>query len=122
MANHGGGHGHAQGPQPSVGHMAPWQILLAVCLVLMVLTWITVTATYIDLGEYNLWLAMIIATIKAVLVCLYFMHLRWDRPFNSMVLVISLLMLMLFLTFAMADTSAYKPEIDWKPAAFYQRS
>lgn len=102
--------------------MAPWQILLAVCLVLMVLTWITVTATYIDLGEYNLWLAMIIATIKAVLVCLYFMHLRWDRPFNSMVLVISLLMLMLFLTFAMADTSAYKPEIDWKPAAFYQRS
>ena len=50
-----------------------------VFLALMVGTALTVGVTYIDLGWLNLPLAMAIATTKAVLVILFFMHLK-DHP------------------------------------------
>src|SRR5262245_18307381 len=47
---------------------------------LMVFTIITVAASYLDLGRPgNITLAMIIATIKATLVALIFMHLSHER-------------------------------------------
>jgi len=107
------------GAQPAVGHLVGWRILAGTALALMILTWITVVAAGIHLGEFNIWLALSIATIKAALVSMFFMHLRWDRPFNALVFVTSLLFLLLFLGFAITDSDAYKREIDWKPADFY---
>ena len=100
---------------PYVGHEVPWQLLVAVALALLVLTGITVSAGLwartVELGALGLWIAMIIATIKAALVCLYFMHLRWDRPFNKMVWFGSLLFVMLFITLTIADGAAYNNEL-----------
>ena len=45
----------------------------------MILTGITVGAAYIDLGSGNVVVALIIATGKASLVALFFMHLRWEK-------------------------------------------
>jgi cytochrome c oxidase subunit 4 len=45
------------------------------------------------------------------MVVLYFMHLRWDRPFNAIVFVVSLVLLSLFLWLAMMDTVEYQPEL-----------
>ena len=56
----------------------------------------------------NIVVAMGVATIKATLVGLYFMHLRWDRPFNAIILVGSLLFLGIFLGFALLDTGEYQ--------------
>ena len=39
---------------------------------LLVLTWLTGTVTYFDLGRLNLFVALFIATVKAFLVALYF--------------------------------------------------
>jgi cytochrome c oxidase subunit 4 len=50
-----------------------------VFLALMVGTGITVAVAYIDLGWLNLPLALAIATTKALLVILFFMHLK-DHP------------------------------------------
>ena len=50
-----------------------------VFLALMVGTAVTVGVTYIDLGWFNLPLAMAIAVTKAMLVILFFMHLK-DHP------------------------------------------
>jgi cytochrome c oxidase subunit 4 len=50
-----------------------------VFMALMVGTAITVGVTYIDLGWFNLPLAMAIAVTKAMLVILFFMHLK-DHP------------------------------------------
>jgi cytochrome c oxidase subunit 4 len=50
-----------------------------VFLALMVGTAITVGVTYIDLGWLNLPLALAIATVKALLVIMFFMHLK-DHP------------------------------------------
>ncbi|MCG3138030.1 MAG: hypothetical protein HJJLKODD_01886 [Phycisphaerae bacterium] len=96
------------------GHVVSLGLLAGVWLALLVLTVVTVGAIYVNLGKLNLWLAMIIATIKALLVAVYFMHLRWDRPFNAYILVGSLIFVLLFIGFVMMDTAAYLPEIDFK--------
>ena len=52
-----------------------------------------------------------VATIKGSLVALYFMHLRWDRPYNAIIFVASLLFLGVFLGFALLDTAEYNPSL-----------
>ena len=65
----------------------PLWLLAAVFAALLVLTCLTVAVAQVDLGNLNLYLAMAIATLKAALVVLFFMHLFWDRPFNAMMFV-----------------------------------
>jgi hypothetical protein len=40
------------------------------------------------------------------------MHLRWDRPFNSIVFVSSLLFVSLFISIALLDKSEYENDIE----------
>ena len=56
---------------------------------LMVFTLITVVTGQIDMGAVNLPLAMVIATTKATLVLLFFMHLYDEGVVNRMILFIS---------------------------------
>ena len=63
------------------------------------------------MGDLNIVVAMGVATIKATLVGLYFMHLRWDRPFNAIILVGSLLFLGIFLGFTLLDTGEYQEDL-----------
>lgn len=92
-------------------HVMPVKALVAVWVTLLALTVITVAATRIDLGEFNLYLAMAIATAKAGLVALYFMHMRYDRPVNALVFLSALLFLALFIVLASLDTHAYQGEL-----------
>ncbi|HUO08620.1 MAG TPA: cytochrome C oxidase subunit IV family protein [Phycisphaerae bacterium] len=94
-----------------VGHVVPFKILFAVFAALTLLTLITVGASYIDFGELNLIVALVIAVIKASLVVLFFMHLRWDRPFNAIVFVGCLIFVAIFLGFALIDTTQYHHSI-----------
>lgn len=107
--------------QAELGHVVPVSTLLGTCIALMILTWITVGATRFQLGYFNIWIALIIATVKAVLVCLYFMHLRWDRPFNAIVLITAVCFMLLFLGGALTDTGAYNNEVEWKQSDFLIR-
>ncbi|MBT8486957.1 MAG: cytochrome C oxidase subunit IV family protein [Phycisphaerae bacterium] len=105
---------HASGSHADhgVGHVVPYRILVATGLALLVLTWITVSVASIDLGEANIYVALAVAVVKGTLVALFFMHLRWDRPFNSIVFIGSLLFVALFLAFAMTDTAEYQDQVD----------
>ena len=49
---------------------------------------------------------MLIASVKASLVALFFMHLRWDKPVNAVIFCSTLFFLGLFLIGAYTDTSA----------------
>jgi cytochrome c oxidase subunit 4 len=51
-----------------------------VCAALLALTLLTVGVAHIDLGPLNHAFALSIATCKAVLVMLFFMHLRYSSP------------------------------------------
>jgi cytochrome c oxidase subunit 4 len=104
-----GGHGDGH---PLVGHLVSYSTLLGTGLALLVLTVITVAVRYIDLGEANIYIAIGIAVVKATLVSLFFMHLRWDRPFNLMVLVGSMLFVVLMMIFCMMDVGQYEPTIN----------
>ena len=91
-----------------VGHIAPLRALIGTGVALLILTWVTVAAASVDLGEANIWVALGIASLKGALVALFFMHLRWDRPFNSIVFVTSLGFVALFISLALTDTFEYQ--------------
>lgn len=93
-------------------HVVPMPLLVGVILSLFFLTFVTVAASWIDLGSMNVPLALLIATVKATLVAAFFMHLRWDKPFNSIIVGLSVGLLILFLGIATLDTSEYAPSVD----------
>jgi cytochrome c oxidase subunit 4 len=102
-----GGDTHEEG-----GHrVLPLKLYVGVWAALMVLTWITVAVAQFDFGVLNLWVAMGIATIKASLVVLFFMHVAYDKPINAIVLIISLLFLFLFISFTLIDTYHYHGQL-----------
>jgi cytochrome c oxidase subunit 4 len=72
-------------------------------LALLMLTAITVGAAYINFGSGNVVIALTIATIKATLVALFFMHLRWEKPVNAIIGMAGFLFLGIFLGFCLLD-------------------
>jgi len=96
-----------------VGHIVPFSILFGVFAALTVLTVVTYMASLVDFGEFNLIVALAIAVVKASLVVLFFMHLRWDKPFNAIVFVGCLIFVGLFISLALldADRSGRRPSL-----------
>ena len=60
--------------------------------VLLVLTAATVGVAQLELGRWGLPVALAIAFVKAALVVLLFMHLRWDAPVLRAALTLALLL------------------------------
>ncbi len=89
-------------------HVASMRLLVTVMIALMFGTWLTVSVTHFHFGAFNLLIGLAIATAKAVLVGLYFMHLRWDKPFNAFVFISAFAFLGLFIGFALMDTGHYQ--------------
>jgi cytochrome c oxidase subunit 4 len=111
------GHGHAHDPMADYHpHVVPVPLLLTVFGILLFLTVVTVAVTMIDLGKLNIWIALGIAVVKAGVVAMYFMHLRYDRPFHAVILVTSLIFLAIFIGMALMDSKAYQPNLLYKPA------
>lgn len=103
---------HADGHSHSGPHIVSFRLLFTIFAILMVLTVVTVAATKIDLGyQANLALALAIAVVKATLVMMYFMHLRWDAPFNTLIAVAALLFIAIFIVAAIADTDQYRKNL-----------
>jgi cytochrome c oxidase subunit 4 len=92
-------------------HVVPWHVLATVFIALLALTYITVAVTAINLGSLNLWIALGVATAKGALVVLYFMHLRYDSTFNSIVFLTAFVFLFLFLGIVIMDSIAYQPAV-----------
>ena len=112
--DHGHGHGDAHGHGHGIGHVLPLKVLIGTWAALMFLTVLTVTVRSIDLGaNLNLALAMLIATVKATLVCLFFMHLRYDNRFHSIVFISAIILALLFVSFALMDSTQYQTDAVW---------
>ena len=103
---------HTEAHADDAPHAVPLWLLSAVFGLLLVLTVVTVAAWMVDLGSLNIPIAIGIATVKASVVALYFMHLRWDNPFNGAVLVIAMVFVALFISFSLIDSGQYKAQID----------
>jgi cytochrome c oxidase subunit IV len=109
-------------PGEGFAHVAPLRVLLGVFAVLLALTFTTVAATWFDFGGWALAIALGIATVKASLVALYFMHLRYDNPFYAVIFLTALLFLALFLSLTLLDSLQYQPEVEnWRPIGLLSR-
>ena len=97
---------HHEGPD-HVPHVTPLSIYLRTFATLLVLTAITVGASYVDLGtSVNLAVAILIATVKAVVVAAFFMHLAADSKYYTLSLLSAFVFLGIFVAFTMFDTEA----------------
>ena len=76
----------------------------AVWAALLVGTFITYKAAYIDLGRFNAAVALIIATVKALLVALFFMHIKGaHEKLLKLVVISTVFFLFILLALSMAD-------------------
>jgi cytochrome c oxidase subunit 4 len=99
-------HGHG------IGHVVPIKTLLGVLIALLLLTGLTYWTGRMDFHGWDLKIAMVIATVKASLVCLIFMHLKWDKPLNATLFFIALIFVGIFLAYTVTDTFEYEMNVD----------
>jgi len=88
----------------SHSHGGP-KIYTANLFALLFLTIITVAAASFNFGAANVVIALAIASVKATLVALFFMHLVWDKPINSIIAIAGFLFLGIFLMFDFLDVT-----------------
>ena len=84
-------------------HIVPLRIYYTVFAALMIFTAVTVGIAYIDLGRLNVVVALTIAVVKATLVILYFMHIRYSARLTRFVLAAGFFWLLVLILFTMAD-------------------
>lgn len=77
--SHSHSHGHSSHGHDEVGHVVPVSTFFKVLVALLILTVITVLAAQVDLGKWNIVGALAIASIKASLVILIFMHGKYEN-------------------------------------------
>jgi cytochrome c oxidase subunit IV len=84
-------------------HIVSTKIYYAVFATLMVLTALTVALATVDLGRLNIVIALAVAVCKAILVLLFFMHLRYSVRLTWVVVGAALVWLMILIGFTMSD-------------------
>ena len=85
-------------------HITSIKTYLVIFGALIFLTFLTVLAYNVRLGELNLFVAVLIAMVKSSLVGAYFMHLKYEKKFNILFFVGSLIFVGVFLAYTLNDT------------------
>ena len=88
---------------------------LAIILTLLTLTALTVGAAYVNLGLFNIVVALAIATTKATLVVLFFMHAKFSPRRTQLVIVAGIFWLAVLLFMTLSD---YVTRIDYRGIRF----
>ena len=84
-------------------HAVPYGLYVAVWAALIVLTAVTLGVSYVDLANVGILTALLIAIVKASLVLLYFMHLRYESRLYFVMLLVVLVTYVVFLGLTFSD-------------------
>ncbi len=84
-------------------HLAPISLYVGIWAALMIFTGLTVFAATVELGIFNIVVALLIATIKGTLVVLFFMHLRYSTKLTMVTVVAALFFLLIMFSLSMTD-------------------
>ncbi len=84
-------------------HVAPKRLYFLIFSLLMIGTAITVVVAYFDLGAFNNVVMLTIACTKALLVVLYFMHVRWGTRLTWVVAASGFVWLLIMFGFTLSD-------------------
>ena len=85
------------------GHVSPISLYITIFMALMVLTVATVGAAFVDLGQFNFLVAMIIAGFKATLVIWYFMHVKYASKLTKLTVATGIFFLAILLGLFLVD-------------------
>lgn len=88
------------------GHVSPVSLYVTIFVSLMVLTALTVAAAFVNLGQFNFLVALVIAMFKASLVIWYFMHVKYQSALTKLTVATGLFFLMILLSLTMVDYSS----------------
>lgn len=86
-------------------HMLSYGKLVFVLATLFVLTGVTIGVSRIDLGPLNIWIALLIASVKASFVLLFFMHLKYESRLLKFTFVLTIGCLAMIIGFIFFDLS-----------------
>jgi len=87
-------------------HIMSSKLYYGIWITLMILTVVTAKVAFIDLGPFNTVVALVIATCKALLVVLFFMHVKYaSEKLTRMVIISSIFWLLILLFLSLADYS-----------------
>lgn len=103
-------HGHADDGEVHA-HIGSYRMYVAIFLALIFFTLLTVGIASFHLGPANLAVAVVVASIKAALVCTFFMHLKDDNRFNTLILISAVLFIGVFFAYVSNDTG-HRAELD----------
>jgi cytochrome c oxidase subunit 4 len=84
-------------------HIVPKKTYLAVWAALLAFTALTVLLAYINLGPLNPVSALAIATVKAILVALFFMHVKYSTRLMKVVVVSGAFWLLILIALTLGD-------------------
>jgi cytochrome c oxidase subunit 4 len=90
----------------ATAHVSPISLYVTIFMALMVLTGVTVAAAYVNLGQFNFLVAMIIAGFKASLVIWYFMHVKYQSSLTKLTVATGLFFLAILLGMMLIDYSS----------------
>src|SRR6187549_3814379 len=90
----------------ATAHVSPISLYVTIFLALMVLTAVTVGAAFVDLGQFNFLVAMIIAVFKASLVVWFFMHVKYQSSLTKLTVATGLFFLAILLGMMLIDYSS----------------
>lgn len=99
-------------------HIMPVRTNVEIFVILLALLFATIGANFLPLGSLHFPVAMLFATIKAVLIIMFFMHLKFSHRLNKIVVVTSFLFLGILLVLAMNDYVSrgwFRTTIDYTP-------
>ena len=85
-------------------HVLPSKLYYGIWIALLILTATTVGVAHIDLGPWNVVVALAIASLKAVLVVLFFMHVKYtSEKMTKVVIASAIFWLFILLALSLAD-------------------
>jgi cytochrome c oxidase subunit 4 len=87
----------------AMSHVVPVSMYVTIWAALMVGTALTVFAATVELGIFNIVVALVIATIKGTLVVLFFMHLRYSTKLTMVTVIAALFFLFILFGLSMTD-------------------
>jgi cytochrome c oxidase subunit 4 len=100
-------------------HVSPVSAYVKVLSALLVLTALTYAVSFASLGPASLPVAMFVAVCKATLVCMFFMHLRYDDRYHVFVFMSTIIFVAIFFTFTLFDLQS-RPRLNEEQETFFR--
>src|SRR5580692_8123470 len=84
-------------------HIVPPTVYITIGSILLIFTGLTVWASYLELGVWNPVIALFIACVKATIVVLYFMHVKYSSKLTKLTVGAGLFTFLTLIAMTLAD-------------------